>query len=61
MNWQEACSRSKLSKAIRKNQWYTYIRNIDGSALAINPDTNTKIEINEEKIQGYLDWDPYNG
>jgi len=61
MNWKDACFKSKLSKAIRQNRWYTYIRNIDGSVLALNSKDNKILEVNEIKIQGYIDWEPYNG
>lgn len=60
MDWQEACSKSDLGKAIRRNKWHTYIRNSDGESFYINVINNTSIPVPSENIRGYLDWEPYN-
>ena len=61
MNWKDACSKSNLQKAIRNNQWYVYIKQNDGSEMVVNKSTNKEFYIDENKIQGYTDWKPYNG
>ena len=62
MHWQEAIAKSNMQLAYRIqhdiNGNYKIIRNIFGIAYRINPTSLTPVE--RGKIEGFMDWEPFN-